>query len=164
VQVPPGNWFAPPGSSRSSSGGNEAAGIECAGLQLGQFVAAAGVAQANRELVAHEFAATAGEDGRKAGETCPLLLAAVGGEPPDETGVWQYAQAARRAAASGGIAETAGARKPIQSQKGEGCLTKPDGKAVVSSLGTRVGADGTLVPSPGPSQRKIVLSTPSRGI
>jgi hypothetical protein len=25
VQVPPGNWFAPPGSSRSSSGGNEAA-------------------------------------------------------------------------------------------------------------------------------------------
>ena len=78
--------------------------------------------------------------------------------------VWQYAQAARRAAASGGIAETAGARKPIQSQKGEGCLTKPDGKTVVSSLGTRVGADGTLVPSPGPSQRKIVLSTPSRGI
>ena len=33
-------------------------------------------------------------------------------------------------------------------------LTKADGKAVVSSLGTRVGADGTLVPSPGPSQRK----------
>src|ERR1019366_8062215 len=39
-------------------------------------------------------------------------------------------------------------------QRREGCLTKPDGKAVVSSLGTRVGADGTLVPSPGPSQRK----------
>src|ERR1019366_1849173 len=39
-------------------------------------------------------------------------------------------------------------------QRREGGLTKPDGKAVVSSLGTRVGADGTLVPSPGPSQRK----------
>ena len=25
VQVPPGNWFAPPGSNRSSGGGNEAA-------------------------------------------------------------------------------------------------------------------------------------------
>ena len=24
VQVPPGNWFAPPGSNRSSGGGNEA--------------------------------------------------------------------------------------------------------------------------------------------
>jgi hypothetical protein len=36
----------------------------------------------------------------------------------------------------------------------EGCLTKADGKAVVSSLGTRVGADRILVPSPGHSQRK----------
>ena len=26
VQVPPGNWIAPPGSNRSSGGGNEAAG------------------------------------------------------------------------------------------------------------------------------------------
>ena len=25
VQVPPGNWFAPPGSNRNSGGGNEAA-------------------------------------------------------------------------------------------------------------------------------------------
>jgi hypothetical protein len=32
-----------------------------------------------------EFAATTGKDGRTAGETCPLLLAAIGGEPPDET-------------------------------------------------------------------------------
>src|ERR1019366_7964183 len=65
------------------------AGAECAGLQLGQFMAAAGVAQANRELVVDESAATAGEDGRTAGKTCPLLLATVGGEPSDETVVWQ---------------------------------------------------------------------------
>jgi hypothetical protein len=26
VQLPPGNWFAPPGSNRSGSGGNEAVG------------------------------------------------------------------------------------------------------------------------------------------
>jgi len=32
--VPPGNWFAPPGSNRSSSGGNEAA--EASGVE-GRF-------------------------------------------------------------------------------------------------------------------------------
>ena len=26
VQVPPGNWFAPPGSNRNGGGGNEAVG------------------------------------------------------------------------------------------------------------------------------------------
>ena len=26
VQLPPGNWFAPPGSNRNGSGGNEAVG------------------------------------------------------------------------------------------------------------------------------------------
>jgi len=26
VQLPPGNWFVPPGSNRSGSGGNEAVG------------------------------------------------------------------------------------------------------------------------------------------
>src|ERR1039457_4041151 len=70
-----------------------AAGAQPAGLQPGEFVAAAGVTKANRELVAHEFTGTTGEDGRTAGETCPLLLALVGGEPSDETVVWQYAPA-----------------------------------------------------------------------
>src|ERR1035438_7400286 len=96
-------------------------------------MAAAGVAQANRELVGDEAAATGGEDGRTAGKTCPLLLATVGGEPSDETVVWQYAPADRRAVASGGIAEAVGAGKSIQSQEGtEGCLTKADGKAATS--------------------------------
>ena len=34
MKVPPGNWFAPPGSNRSSSGGNEAA--EASGVE-GRF-------------------------------------------------------------------------------------------------------------------------------
>ena len=64
-----------------------------------------------------------------AGETRPLLLAVVGGEPPDETVVWQYAPVDRRAVASGGIAEAVGAGKSIQGEKvTEGCLTKADGR------------------------------------
>src|SRR5271157_987899 len=63
------------------------AGAELAGLQLGQFVAAAGVAQGNRELVAYEFAATAGEDRRTAGQTCALLLATAGGRTSDAAAV-----------------------------------------------------------------------------
>jgi hypothetical protein len=38
--IPPGNWFAPPGSNRSSSGGNEAAeasGVEGRERRLGKF-------------------------------------------------------------------------------------------------------------------------------
>ena len=73
-----------------------------------QPVAATDSAGWYRELVVDESAATAGDDRRTAGETCPLLLALAGGEPSDETVVWQYAQAAPRAAASGGIAGAAG--------------------------------------------------------
>ena len=127
-------------------------------------MAAAGVTQANRELVVDQFAAAAGENGRTAGETCPLLLAVVGGEPSDETVVWQYAPADRRAVASGGIARAVGAGKSIQSQEGtEGCLTKPDGKAAVSSLGTGVGANGTLSQALRPAKEKIVRWNPSIG-
>jgi hypothetical protein len=66
-----------------------AAGAEPAGLQPGQFVAAAGAAAANRELVAHEFTATTGEAGRTAGETCSLPLALAGGKPSDEAALWE---------------------------------------------------------------------------
>ena len=114
-----------------------------------------GVAQADRELVADEFAATAGEDGRTACETCPLLLAAIGGEPSDETVVWQYAQADRRAVASGGIAGAVGAGKSIQSQEGtEECLTKPDGKVAASSWGLALPQSGPY-PKPWARPKKI---------
>ena len=72
-------------------------------------MAAAGVTKANRELVAHEFTATPGEDGRTTGETCPLLLAVAGGEPSDEAALWEYVAAGRRVAAD----RVGAAGKPI---------------------------------------------------
>ena len=59
-------------------------------------MAAAGAAKANRELVAHEFTATTGEDGRRAGETCSLLLALACGELSDEAALWEYGAAEGR--------------------------------------------------------------------
>ena len=38
------------------------------------------VAEEGEELVSDKFSVTAGEDGRQAGETFPLLLVVVGGE------------------------------------------------------------------------------------
>jgi hypothetical protein len=63
---------------------------EPAGLQPGQSLAAAGAAEEDRPLVADEFAAAAGEDGRAAGQTRPLLLAATGGRPSDATTLRQH--------------------------------------------------------------------------
>ena len=61
----------------------------------------------------------------------------------------------RGAVASGRIAEAV-AWKSIQSQEGtEGCLAKPDGKAVVSSCGTRIGPDGTVSQALGPASEDI---------
>ena len=48
-------------------------------------VAASGAAQENRQLVADQLAAEAGQDGRSSGEMCPLLLAALGGESSHAT-------------------------------------------------------------------------------
>ena len=47
-------------------------------LQLGKPVAAAGATEEDQQLVADEFAAAAGENGRTAGETCAILLAFAG--------------------------------------------------------------------------------------
>ena len=47
-------------------------------LQPGQPVAATGTAAADQELVADEPAAAADENGRAAGQACPLLLAVAG--------------------------------------------------------------------------------------
>ena len=56
-------------------------------------MAAAGAAEANRNVVINQFAAAAGEDGRAAGKACPLLLAIVGGKPSDATPVRKHAAA-----------------------------------------------------------------------
>ena len=50
-------------------------------------MAAAGASAEDWELVVDEFAAAAGEDGRKVGEACPLLLVAPGREPSDAAAV-----------------------------------------------------------------------------
>jgi Transposase DDE domain group 1 len=61
--------------------------------KFGKPLAAADVAKANRELVADELAATAGEDRRSSGETCPLLLAAFGREPSNAPFVREHGAA-----------------------------------------------------------------------
>src|ERR1039457_1588066 len=54
-----------------------------------------------------------------------------------------------------GVAEDVAAGKSIQSRQGtEGCLTKPDGKAVVSSFGTWVGPCGPCAEPGGHPQRE----------
>jgi hypothetical protein len=77
--------------------------------------------------------------GGTAGETCPLLLAAVGGEPSDETVVWQYAPADRWAVASGGIAEAVGAGKSIRAKGDGGVPDKTGWEGRDQQLGARIG-------------------------
>lgn len=81
-----------------------AAGAELAGLQPGEFVTVAGVTQANRELVADQLAAAAGEDRWTAGQTCALLLATAGGRTSDAAAVRGDAGPDRAATATDGIA------------------------------------------------------------
>jgi hypothetical protein len=50
--------------------------------------AVAGAAAEDRQLVLDQLAAEAGEDGRSADETCPLLLATAGREPSDAAVVY----------------------------------------------------------------------------
>ena len=85
-------------------------------LQSRQSVAAAGIAAKNRELVPDELAAAIGEDGRKVGETCPVLLVAAGGKPFDETFICQHAGADRWTVASVGRNPKTGARVEVPSK------------------------------------------------
>src|SRR5206468_5639070 len=72
-------------------------------LQPGESLAAAGAAEADRKLVADEPAATAGEDRWQAGEACPVLLAAAGGESSDAAVVRKHGAADRGAAGADGV-------------------------------------------------------------
>ena len=73
------------------------------GYNLGNC-ATVGVATEDRELVADEFTAAAGEDRRTAGEARALLLVAVGGRAPESETVWQHAEDDCGAAAAGRLA------------------------------------------------------------
>ena len=63
-------------------------------------MAAAGAAEEDREVVADQFAAAAGE-------ACPILLASVGGEPSDAPPLRVDGTADRVAAPASGIGQTA---------------------------------------------------------
>ena len=66
-----------------------------------------------------------GENRRSSDQARALLLPTTGGEPPEETVVWQYAPADSRAAPSGGITEAAAPKKTIPISPGiESCLKK----------------------------------------
>jgi hypothetical protein len=81
-------------------------GAEPDRLQLGKPLAAAGAAEENRELVADQFAAAAGEDTRQAGQARPMLLADAGREPSQTAAVRGHGPADRCA---GGGDRVAGA-------------------------------------------------------
>jgi hypothetical protein len=66
-------------------------------------VAAAGVAEANQELVADESAATVGKYWRAAGEACALLLVTLGGRTSDAAAVRGDAGSDRTATGADGI-------------------------------------------------------------
>src|ERR1019366_10076180 len=71
---------------------------ERARVQPGESVAEAGAAEADRELVVDELAATVGEDRRQADQACAVLLAAAGGEPSDAAPVRGHGAPNRSAA------------------------------------------------------------------
>src|SRR5271169_4284538 len=73
-----------------------AARAEPAGVQLGQFMAAAGITQANRELVADQLATAAGE-------ARTVLLATVGRKTSDSAALRRDAEPDRAATYTEGI-------------------------------------------------------------
>ena len=88
-------------------------------LQPRKPVASSGAAAADRELVADEPAATFGEDRWKASETCPLLLASPGREPPHAPPLRGHATADRVAAFACRVDEPANEPISAGTAKGE---------------------------------------------
>jgi hypothetical protein len=89
-------------------------------LQPGELVAAAGAAQEDRWLVIDQLAAAAGEDRRATGETCPLLLVALGGGSSDETVVCQHVGADSGAACPDRVARVGAVGNSIPRPPGPG--------------------------------------------
>jgi hypothetical protein len=81
-------------------------------------------AKGNRNVVVDQLAAAAGEDRRTVGKACPLLLAIVGGEPPDAAPVWKQTAADRGFATASGVG-SAGRRNQSGRRKGvEGAVSE----------------------------------------
>ena len=81
----------------------------------------------NRELVADEFTAKTGEDGRTADQARSLLLAPVGREPSDAAAVCQYVGADRGVVATGGIARAVAVKKNSSAIPQNGELSQKGG-------------------------------------
>ncbi len=65
--------------------------VDCDCIQSGESLETACSATEDRELVADELAAAAGENGRTAGETCAILLAFAGRRVLEPEVVQQHA-------------------------------------------------------------------------
>ena len=71
--------------------------------QVSRDQLAVGTAEEDRQLVAHQLAAAAGEDRWPAGETRPVLLAVAWGESPDAAYFWKHAAKDRGVTITSGI-------------------------------------------------------------
>ena len=90
----------------SLPGERSALAVECAGLQPGQPVAAAGTATKDQELVADELATQVDEDRRSAGQARAVLLAAAGRRTFEPQAVRRHAAQDLGAAAAKRVALT----------------------------------------------------------
>ena len=118
-------------------------------IQPGQPVAAAGAAEGNRHMVVDQLAAAAGEDQRTADQACPLLLAAVGGEPPDAAPVWKHTAADRGFAAasrvgSAGRRNQSGRRRGVEGGVSEKSLRNGANHGLLVLAKALPGASGSL--------------------
>jgi hypothetical protein len=116
---------------------------------LGQPVATAGAAEGNRHMVIDQLAAAAGEDGRAAGKARPLLLAAVGGEPPDAAPVWKHTAADRGFAAasrvgSAGRRNQSGRRRGVEGRVSERVLRNGENPGFLVPEAAQPGTPGAL--------------------
>ena len=90
-------------------------------------------------LVADELAAPADEDGRTAGQTCSLLLAAVGRGAPQPEAVRRNAGADLGATCAGRLAPTARTRqltRVAEGRRGRGFAKKPSAFAETAQSGS----------------------------
>jgi hypothetical protein len=91
-------------------------------LQPGEPLASAGVTAEDRQLALDQLAAAVGEDRRTRGQTCPLLLAAPGGESSDKATVRSDGGANRGAPVASGVEKPPGRKKnsfPTRPGRGE---------------------------------------------
>lgn len=99
-------------------------------------------------MVAYELAVEVGEDGRAAGETCPVLLVALCGESSDAAVVCQHVGADSGAAGSYGIARAGAIGKSIP-RSGDGAVPEK-----TEGTGNHYRGSGLAGPAEPPAEKK----------